>query len=226
MRWLCILGLGFLCGCQAYHPKPVLPATIVNKQIMTAVTSPTLLTAYNALPEATDVDRTKKVEARNQILNNFVLLIDQNYTNFEASFYAGQSALGFGSDVANIALTSVAAVTGSAHLKSVLAVIAAGLTGVRTSYQKNFFNDENRIVIIQEMRALRANEMVVLEDAGHMKAGVIDYSLESGLNDLGDYYAAGTLVGALEAIMEQAGAQRVQSNIRRQQQRTTVHQQK
>jgi len=204
----------------------VLPASIIGKQISAAVTATDLLTSYNALPEATPADLAHKVEVRNQILNDFVLLIDQNYGNFESSFYSGQAALGLGGDVANIALTSVAAVTGSAHLKSVLAVIAAGLTGVRASYQKNYFDGQNRVVLIQEMRALRAGQMAVLEDASHMRAGVFDYSLESGLNDVGDYYEAGTLVGALQAIAQQAGTIQVQSNTRRQVQRSTMRQAK
>lgn len=167
--------------------------------------SPTLLADYNALPEVTPADLQHKVEVRNQILNDFILLTDQNYNTFESNFFVGQAALSTAADTINIILTEVAAVTGTAHLKSVLASIAGGLTGIRSSYEKNFFQQETRIVIIQKMRAERAKEAALLGDAGHMKAGVLDYSLESGLNDVGDYYAAGTLVGALQAIAAGSG---------------------
>jgi len=52
-----------------------------------------------------------------------------------------------------------------------------------------------------------------MQDGDHMKAGITvsnagdkTYSLETGIADVNTYYDAGTVVGALQAIAQAAGA--------------------
>jgi hypothetical protein len=101
----------------------------------------------------------------------------------------------------------VASVTGTAHLKSVLSAIATGVTGIKTSYEKNFFDQQTRSAIVQKMRALRAEQLALLEDENHMKAGLSEYDLQGGINDVNRYYDAGTVIAALQSIAESAGTQ-------------------
>jgi len=133
-------------------------------------------------------------------------------------------------------------VTGTAHLKSVLSAIATGTTGIKTSYEKNFFDQQTRSAVVEKMRAGRASQLALLHDQDHMKAPVIcpsggcpqvpavaggpaghtvaPYSLESGLSDIEQYYEAGTIIGALQSIATSAGqdqqnaqAKQVQNNV-------------
>jgi hypothetical protein len=178
------------------------------------------------MPQGTDAEKQAKVSRRNQILTELIALIDQNYSVFEDRYYGSDASVNFAGDVANLGLTGVSSVTGTAHLKSVLSAIATGTTGIKTSYQKNFFDQQTRSAVVQKMRAGRATQLALIQDQDHMKAPVacpIDgcptaaatdgsaahtvapYSLETGLSDVDQYFQAGTIIGALQAIATSAG---------------------
>jgi hypothetical protein len=199
--------LACLLGCaNMYKPKMVIPGPI-NNQVMTDVSQPNLLQQYNAMPQGTDAEAAAKIARRNQILQELILVVDKNYETFEGRYYGSDASVNFAGDLINLGLTGVSSVTGTAHLKSVLSAIATGTTGIKTSYLKNFYDQQTRSAVVQQMRSSRATELAVLEDANHMKAAVTAYSLESGLADIEAYYNAGTIIGALQSIAESAGTQ-------------------
>lgn len=192
-------------GCSIYRPKPPIKHNVVRNQMLDDVSQKDLLKNYNAMPESSNDEKAKKVARRNQILNELIFLIDQNYASFEGRFYGSQAALNVGGDFVNLGLTGVSSVTGSAHLKSVLSALATGTTGLKTSIDKNFFDQQTRAAIVQKMRAARASQLAIIQDEHHMKAGLTDYSLEAGLSDINSYFDAGTIVGALQNIAQNAG---------------------
>lgn len=217
-----------LSSCAKYKPGRYVPPGVFKNQYLADVTSPTLLQTYNAMQTPTpDPDtpaaaaqRQVKVDRRNQILTELIALIDQNYSTFEDRYYGSDASVNFAGDVVNLGLTGVSSVTGTAHLKSVLSAIATGTTGIKTSYQKNFFDQQTRSAVVQKMRASRATQLALIQDQNHMKAPVVcpgtgcqpvggvavaPYSLETGLSDVEQYYQAGTIIGALQAIATSAG---------------------
>jgi hypothetical protein len=206
---LIVFVLPLMEGCAIYRPKPPVKRSILTDQMLNDVAAKDLLDKYNAMsdgkPSDDDPDRIKKVARRNQILRELIFLIDQNYYSFESHFYGSQAVLNVGGDFVNLGLTGVTSVTGSAHLKSVLSALATGTTGLKTSVDKNFFDQQTRAAIVQKMRAGRASQLAILQDEDHMKAGLTKYSLETGLADVYTYYDEGTLVGALQAIAKSAG---------------------
>jgi hypothetical protein len=211
IRALYIASLATLLFCLSacanmYKPKAVIP-TPVSSQIMTDVSQPNLLQQYNAMPQGTDAEAAAKIARRNQILQELILLVDQNYEVFEGRYYGSDASVNFAGDLINLGLTGVSSVTGTAHLKSVLSAIATGTTGIKTSYLKNFYDQQTRSAVVQQMRSSRATELALLQDANHMKAAVTAYSLEAGLADITAYYNAGTIIGALQSIPESAGTQ-------------------
>jgi hypothetical protein len=145
-----------------YTPKPYIPANTFKSQYMTDVTSPMLSQTYNAMPHDTDVQRQAKVARRNQILQELIALIDHNYSVFESKYYGSDASVNFGGDVVNLGLTGVSSVTGTAHLKSVLSAIVTGSTGIKTSYEKNFFDQQTRAAVVQKMRAGRATQLALI----------------------------------------------------------------
>jgi hypothetical protein len=228
--YLSILSLACLTSssCARYKPKAYIPPGTIRNQYLADVTAQTLLQTYNAMPAPTPspdtndaaAQRQAKVARRNQILTELVALIDQNYSVFEDRYYGSDAAVNFGGDVVNLGLTGVSSVTGTAHLKSVLSAIATGTTGIKTSYEKNFFDQQTRSAVVQKMRAERATQLALIQDQNHMKAPVVcpaagcptvggtavaPYSLETGLSDVEQYYQAGTIIGALQAIATSAG---------------------
>lgn len=184
-------------GCSIYAPKAPLPAAVFSTPFLADLSSPTLFRDYNALSGQAQIDR------RNQILYEIVWLTDASYGSYEKNFFAGQAYVGTGGDIVNIGLAGVAAVTGTAHLKAVLAVFSSGVTGMRASYEKNFFDQQTRAVIVQKMRSGRLAVLAAIR-AGMATPG---YSLEQGLMDTSSYFDAGTVIGALVAIAEDSGQQ-------------------
>jgi hypothetical protein len=224
-----------LSSCARYKPKFYVPPSTFKSQYLADVTSPDLLIKYNNMPVATATDIQNKVNRRNQILIELIALIDQNYSGFEDRYYGSDATINFAGDVVNLGLTGVSSVTGTAHLKSVLSAIATGTTGIKTSYEKNFFDQQTRSAVVQQMRAGRATQLALIQDQDHMKAPVVcpaagcpsvpcpaagcppgvaagartyvvsPYSLETGLSDVDKYYQEGTIIGALQAIAVSAG---------------------
>src|SRR5208282_5577973 len=159
-----------LSGCARYKPKYYVPPSVFKGQYLADVTSPTLLRDYNNLPQGTDTEKQIKVTRRNQILIELIALIDQSYSGFEDRYYGADATVNFAGDVANLGLTGVSSVTGTAHLKSVLSAIATGTTGIKTSYTKNFYDNQARSAVVQQMRAGRATQLALIQDQDHMKA--------------------------------------------------------
>ena len=202
-----------LSGCATmYKPAAVNPGPF-RAQITADVSQPSLLQQYNAMPQGTEAEATSKIARRNQILQELILLVDQNYEAFEARYYGSDASVNFAGDLVNLGLTGVSSITGTAHLKSVLSAIATGTTGIKTSYLKNFYDQQTRSAVVQQMRSSRATELAALQDANHMKAAITAYSLESGLADIEAYYNAGTIIGALKSIAQSAGAQQTSAKV-------------
>lgn len=210
MAILTIVLLTSSCS-SVYRPKAAVPESIFSAPFLADLESPTLLKDYDALPEG-----PAKAARRNEILWEMIHLTDYAYENYETSFFTGQAFLSTAGDVLNIALDTTAAVTGTAHLKSVLAAISSGVTGSRASYQKNFFDQSTREAIVQVMRAARLTRLSEIESGMQNCATSLlcptpgaPYTLEQGLLDVTAYYDAGTIIGALITISESSTQQSI-----------------
>lgn len=212
-RYLGIVLSLFMLGCSVYRPKSPIPSSY-SKQILADVSSPHLLRDYNAMSQGTDSERRLKVARRNQILTELIYLVDQRYYSFENRFFGTHATFSTAADAANLGLTAASSVTGTAELKSILSATATGTTGLKTSVEKNFFDQQSRGAIVAKMRSLRALQLATIQDEHHMKAGVSEYSLEAGLSDIGHYFDAGTVVGALQSIAQSAGEDKTQADTR------------
>lgn len=209
---LASLGLAailFCSGCQSvYRPKAAIPAATFSAPFLADLESPTLISAYDALPEG-----PAKVARRNQILYEYLWLVDNSYGNYENGFFSGQAFISTGADILNLALDTTGAVTGTAHLKSILAAASGAVTGLHASYQKNFFDQATRESIVQVMRAGRLTVRAEIEAGmANCNTAVVcavsapGYTLEQGLIDVAAYYDAGTVIGALLSISQSSAA--------------------
>jgi len=196
-----------LTGCLRSRPSPPIPSSYITSQILADVTNPNLLSDYNRMPETTDAQRAAKMLRRNQILNEFIELVNNNYSAFENTFYGVYATYNTGSEMLSMALAQASALATSSQVKTILAAIASGSIGLYASVSKNFLDQQTRPVLVQEMRALRATELAIMQDQNHMGAGVDAYTLETGLSDVNGYYDAGTLTSALQAISQAAAQQ-------------------
>jgi len=140
---------------------------------------------------------------RNRLLDDLTYLIDRNYYAFESDFYVGGATFDTITDLAILSLGAIGALIEPASVKSILAAVSAGLAGARVSIQKNFFQEQTFQALIAKMRAGRLRVLARLR--GGQTRLLAEYGISRGLADLEDYYNAGTIAGALRAIVSESG---------------------
>jgi hypothetical protein len=185
------------CSQSVYRAKAAIPVAQFSAPLVADLESPTLIRDYDAMPEG-----AAKIARRNQILWEYTWLVDNSYGAYEAGFFSGQAFVSTAGDFLNLALDTTGAVTGTAHLKSILAAASGAVTGARASYQKNFFDQATRESIVQVMRANRLTELVEIQTG----MASPNYTLEQGLMDVASYYDAGSVIGALVSISNSSAA--------------------
>lgn len=142
--------------------------------------------------------------ARNQLINELTLLINDNYAEYERSFYSNNAFANTASDLVVLGLSSAATVVGGEGVKTALAAAITGLSGAKMTVSKEFFAEQSRIALIAKMRALRMTKLAEIEE--NKKKPITEYPLSRALIDVQDFAEAGTLVSGLQGLVEQSSA--------------------
>lgn len=145
------------------------------------------------------------MNGRNQVLDDLLFLTDVNYYNFEAELYRGRAFFDTTSDLAILGLGAAGGVITNSATQAIISVISGGIGGARVSISKNFFHEFSTQALIAKMQSARKTKLEFMRKA--MTLSVTDYSLSRGLSDLAEYYNAGTIVGALQNIVAEAGVE-------------------
>jgi hypothetical protein len=159
-------------------------------------------------------DQARIAQRRNAILDKFVQLADSDYIRFEGQFNGYHSAIATLGDFASLALTGAGSVFDAAKE---LSAAATGVQGAQKSYEKNFYDSQTRFVITLKMEALRTDALTKIK-SGELLPAIcpepkVDqttaqcYTLEQGMNDVEDYFSAGTIHRALAEINKNSATQ-------------------
>jgi len=148
---------------------------------------------------------------RNQILNDFIFLIDMNYHFVERGLYGRKAGYDFATDFTATTLSSLSALSGLSNIKTTLSAIASGVTSTHASFSKNVLQDLQMTAVIYKMRAMRSERLLRL--IAGMEKGVTEYPIEQGIVDLGEYYNAGTFTSAVTELAVQAAAEQKKNDI-------------
>jgi hypothetical protein len=130
--------------------------------------------------------------------------IDLHFHSFEHELYRQGVVTSIGFDFIILGLTGAIATVGGEGFKEALGATSAGLLGAKTSIDKNAFFEKSIPALLAQMSASRATALVQVREG--LTKSVEEYPLDQALTDVENYYAAGTLPGALQAITAQAGA--------------------
>jgi len=153
------------------------------------------------LPDKDD-DRCKVL--RNIIINELILISDHNYHSYEGGMLAGRAKNNFYTGALRTSLETAGALITVASSTKILSGLAA-LTGtLQESGDKEFFFDNTIDALIIQMRADRTLSLVPL--VGGRKKEYDDYSIETAIGDITNYYRAGTLASAIVSISKSASA--------------------
>ena len=158
-------------------------------------------------PDAIPADQGRMTEKqRNQILDELIFLTDVNYYNFETELYQGRALFDTSTDLAILGLGAAGGIITNSGTQAIIAAISGGIGGSRVSINKNYFHDSSTQALIAKMQASRKGKLETMRKA-MATLSTADYSLARGLADLTEYYNAGTIIGALQNIVADSGAE-------------------
>ena len=203
------LSMSFLVSCSVLkHGLRGVPRALDDEyyiELAKKYKSSAFRHQYDEEEMKNEPDYKKLEKIRNKVLNELILLTDVYYRDYEDFLYVGKAMADTGFDVVELGLTLWATVSGVNRTKTTLSAIATGLKGTRLSIDKNLFQRQAMIAMISKMRAIRKEKLIVLYQG--MKKPVLKYSLDQALIDIGEYYNAGTIIGALQDIFSQSGVE-------------------
>jgi hypothetical protein len=144
--------------------------------------------------------------ARNEIIAARMREIDSYYYPFEASLIRERQEVGFVSTIVSLALTGAIPIVSSLGTKSALGAASTFVQGGTKAFSDEILFQKTVQVLATQMRAHRA--FVASDIIKRMRGQDIDtYPLSMALGDLDQYYAAGTIAGALIEIQKTVAAE-------------------
>jgi hypothetical protein len=146
------------------------------------------------------------MEARNAIIRRLMLLDDEYFQKYCASFYSGRALADTATDVILSSLTAAATGLTPGTATRVLTGIATAVTATKISVDKNFFLQQSAPAIIAKMEAQRVIVDTYIQQ--FLQKDVSQYPLEEGLRDFIKYYKAGTLASGVSALAANAVVER------------------
>jgi hypothetical protein len=142
---------------------------------------------------------------RNEIISARMREIDSYYFAFEASLIRERQELGFVSTIVSLGLTGAIPLASSLGTKNALGAASTFIQGGTKAFSDEVLFQKTVQVLATQMRAHRA--FVAANIITRMRTLDLEaYPLAMALGDLDDYYAAGTIAGALIEIQKTVGA--------------------
>lgn len=207
MKFTCIILVAlstiFLTGCP--KTQTPIPAAIRDQLIKKETDKlVTLATNYDTeVASGTPANLAKAEADRNELIHLGIMLIDQNYNQFENDLFVGRATTNVLEDVVEIGLTAATGISNGERVKTILGIAATAFQGGRKSVDTNFFRERSTEVIALKMRASRARILQTMYQG--LEAPVDKYPLGAGLDDLINYIHAGSINSALLELAQDTG---------------------
>lgn len=142
---------------------------------------------------------------RNELLYQAKQLIDANYNDFENDLFVRRASSNVLMDITELGVSAATGITNGERVKTILGIALTAFKGGRRSVDLNFFRERTTEVLALKMRTARARVLQRINLG--VQAGVAEYPLASGIDDLIDYLNAGSLNSALLELTGDAGAE-------------------
>jgi hypothetical protein len=148
----------------------------------------------------------KNKTLRNEIIAARMRAVDSYYYAFEASLIRERQELGFISSIISIGLSGAVPLVYAEGTKNILGAASSGLQGASKAFSDEVLFQKTVQVLATQMRARR--DAVASDIITRTKTLDVDeYPLSMALGDVDEYYAAGTIAGALIEIQKTVGAE-------------------
>jgi hypothetical protein len=189
-----------LASCAALRAAPEPP-----RQRPQAQKDPEYLVDKEKLDKyAAITDSVEKKLFRNEIIDERLLEVDNQFEKYEIALWQQGVGAGIGTDWVQLAVSGATATAGGATTKSVLGAVNAFITGAKASFDKNAFFEKTLAAVVAQMVGEREKMRTTI--AVHKQLPVSDYTLFEALADVKKFMMAGTIPGAIQGIATDAGA--------------------
>ncbi len=157
-------------------------------------------------------NQTRSKTCRDIVVNSLVRSIDLQFDAFRRHIFQAGSSTNFWGDTSVMAL-GVAGTLVTATVAPYLAAASALITGTRAAIERDLMFQKTSLILINSMETLRAERLIPIEEG--MARTWEEYTLSSALNDIENYYTAGTIPAAISAINSATTAKAVEVEQRR-----------
>ncbi len=189
--------LGLLAGCTTLRsggaPKPSFNIKSDIKDLEAHFQRAASITGYYQAPSEA---------ARNQFIVGRLALTNLRYLQWIRNLTRDRQLLDSATSISLLGLTLAGATVPLAETKTILSTIAAGITGSQDVINETYYFKKSIPALVAQMNAERQKKLIPILDGS--KRTLQEYSFEQAVTDLHNYYLAGTFMGAIQAIQEQA----------------------
>jgi hypothetical protein len=144
------------------------------------------------------------VAQRNNFITERMFAMDLEYSTYFARLTKERQLGGLAGDLTLLGLTATSTVVPVVATKNILSAASTAVTGAKTSVDEDVYVSQTIQILQSQMEASRLN--VRNRIMGNLQLPLDQYSGWQGLSDLEDYYRAGTVAGALEALAAATGS--------------------
>ncbi len=162
--------------------------------------------------EAPGASEEQKREARDKYVRHALRVLDVKYCQFLDDLIYDRKGFDSSADILAIGLDTASVLFEPPATKSILAGAAAVTTGTKVAIDKTYFYDQTLPVLVHQMEADR--QTVLTDVMINLDKPTTAYRLDDALRDLGRYYHAGTIDGALVAVQQRAAQQQKEAETR------------
>lgn len=143
-------------------------------------------------------------EYRDTVVYGRISVIDIRYLQFQKALAGTNNGISTGADLTVLLLNGFGATTGAAAAKAALAAASAGVIGAKAAINTDLFYQKTLPALITQMEAARQKQLSTIKTG--LNKSVDEYPLGEALNDVLNYYVAGTLPSAVQQVTSKAGA--------------------
>lgn len=139
---------------------------------------------------------------RNIYIRGVMAVIDINYQSFKYSVAANKRHSASVADGLTLLMTIAGTLTGSAGVKQNYLQGIALITGATSIYDKNYLQAQTTSALIAQMETNRARVREIIAEG--MSKEINEYPAITAAQNLAEYFDAGTILGALLGIQNDA----------------------
>jgi hypothetical protein len=218
-----IVGLGLtLSGCAAINGYPNDPETDslstnqdggcrANATILVDLRAKYFGNGFTSLKAKYDAAATgDRKNQRDDIVYGQMKVLDIEFACLKRSLNGDSNALSIGTDVTSQTLSTLSAVVGGAHVKSILGAASTGISAMNGDVNKDLFYQKTIPAVIAQMDANYTKEQALI--LTHLKSDDGSYPLGAAETEIDTLKDAGSVPAAISALTQDSDASKAQAD--------------